>query len=310
MRVVVTGGTGFVGAALIDALIDHEIISIGRSRTRSAHQHYAYQLENAVDLGGALEKCEVVIHTAARVHVFNDEADGALEEFRKVNVKGTLNLARQAAVAGVKRFIFISSIKVNGEQTSFEKPFTSDDIPSPQDYYGLSKKEAEQGLRELALETGMEVVIIRPPLVYGMGVKGNFASLMKLVRTGVPLPFGAISNKRSMVALDNLIDLIVTCIDHPNAGNEVFLVCDGEDLSTTELLRGLAKAMERRSFLFPVQVAFLGFLARMVGKKEVCKRLFGSLQIDMSKTNAVLGWQPPVSVKEGLRRCFVSESST
>lgn len=189
----------------------------------------------------------VVIHSAARVHVMDEQSADPLAEFRKMNVDGTLNLARQAAAAGVRRFIFISSIKVNGEGTVLGKPYTAMDTPSPQDPYGISKMEAEQGLRQIAQDTGMEVVIIRPVLVYGPGVKANFRSMVNWMNKGVPLPLGSIYNKRSMVALDNLVDLVVTCIDHPAAANQTFLESDGEDLSTTEMLRRIIGSLPGQS---------------------------------------------------------------
>jgi nucleoside-diphosphate-sugar epimerase len=247
---------------------------------------------------------QVVIHAAARAHIMKDEVSDPLTEYRCVNVDGTLNLARQAAAMGVKRFIFISSIKVNGELTHPGKAFTEEDLAAPEDAYGISKWEAEQGLWQIQRETGMEVVIIRPPLVFGPGVKGNFASMIRLVEKGLPLPLGAIDNQRSLVALDNLVDLIITCIDHPAAANQVFLAGDGEDLSTTELLRGVARAMGKPARLIPVPPSLLMLGATVLGKKAVAQRLLGSLQVDISKARRLLGWQPPVSVEEGLRRCF------
>lgn len=221
-----------------------------------------------------------------------------------MNVAGTLNLARQAASAGVERFVFLSSIKVNGEQTRPGQRFNPDDQPVPEDPYGMSKWEAELGLRKVAEESGMEVVIIRPPLVYGPGVKGNFASIQRLVARGLPLPLGAIHNKRSLVALDNLIDLIITCVDHPAAANQVFLVSDGEDLSTSELLRRVGSAMGRPARLLPVPSALIYLGATILGKKAIAQRLLGSLQVDISKARDLLDWDPPISVDEGLRRCL------
>ena len=235
-----------------------------------------------------------------------DEEADPLAEYRRVNVEGTLNLARQAADAGVRRFIFISSVKVNGEQTPPGKPFGAEDRPVPEDAYGISKWEAEQGLQQLAAETGMELVVIRPPLVYGPGVKGNFAAMIRLVEKGIPLPLGAIHNQRTLVALDNLVDLIIRCIDHPAAANQVFLAGDGEDLSTTELLRRLGKAMGRPVRLLPVPESLLVLGATLLGKQAVARRLLGSLQVDISKARDLLGWEPPLSVDEGLRRCFSS----
>jgi nucleoside-diphosphate-sugar epimerase len=259
------------------------------------------------DWAEALANEQVVIHTAARAHIMKDEVPDPLAEYRKVNLEGTLNLARQAAQAGVKRFIFISSIKVNGEQTPLGKPFTPEDTPAPEDPYGISKYEAEQGLQQLAQETGMEVVIIRPPLVYGPGVKGNFASMVRLVEKGIPLPLGAIHNKRSLVALDNLVDLIITCIDHPAAANQVFLAGDGEDLSTTELLRGVANAMGKPARLIPVPAGVLMLGATVLGKKAMAQRLLGSLQVDISKAREVLGWEPVVSVETALETAVNGE---
>ena len=252
----------------------------------------------------ALAEVDVVIHAAARAHIMRDEVDDPLAEYRKVNVDGTLNLARQAVAAGVRRFVFLSSIKVNGEATAQGSPFQADDVPVPEDAYGVSKLEAEQGLMRVMAETGMEVVIIRPPLVYGSGVKGNFASMIKLIDRGVPLPLGAIHNKRSLVGIDNLVDLIIRCIDHPTAANQVFLVGDGEDVSTTQLLRDVAKAMGKAARLIPVPAGMLQFGAILLGKKVMAQRLLSSLQVDISKTCELLDWKPPYTVEEGLRRCF------
>lgn len=249
----------------------------------------------------ALSGVNMVIHTAARVHVMHDSANDPLTEFRKVNVEGTLNLARQAAAANVKRFIFISSIKVNGESTVLGKPFTADAQPNPEDPYGISKWETEVGLRRLAEQSAMEVVIIRPSLVYGPGVKGNFLSMMRWANSGVPLPLGSIHNKRSFVALDNLVDLVVTCIEHPAAANQTFLAGDGEDLSTTELLQRIGKALGKPARLIPFPASILIFVASLLRKKDVVQRLCGFLQVDISKTRELLGWEPPISVDEGLR---------
>jgi nucleoside-diphosphate-sugar epimerase len=245
---------------------------------------------------------EVVVHLAARVHVMADKSSDPVHEYRNTNVEGTLNLAQQAATAGVRRFVFVSSIKVNGEATKTGHSFSADDSPAPLDPYGVSKMEAELGLREIAAKTGMEVVIIRPPLVYGPGVKANFQTMVRWLSRGVPLPLGAINNKRSLVALDNLVDLIVTCISHPAAANQTFLVSDGEDLSTTQLLRRMGQAMGKSVRLIPVPPALLKAGAALVGKPELAQRLCGSLQVDISKTRQLLGWNPPITVDEGLRR--------
>jgi nucleoside-diphosphate-sugar epimerase len=232
----------------------------------------------------------------------NDTEADPLAAFRQVNVEGTLNFARQAAEAGVRRFIFISSIKVNGEGTSAGQPYTADDVPAPTDPYGVSKQEAEQGLREVAQTTGMEVVIIRPVLVYGPGVKANFLNMMRWLDKGVPLPFGAIDNRRSLVSIDNLVDLIVTCIDHPAAANQTFLVNDGEDLSTTMLLSRMAHALGKPARLIPVPSWLLERGASMLGRKALSQRLCGSLQVSIEKTRTLLNWTPPVSVDDALAK--------
>ena len=227
-----------------------------------------------------------------------------LTEFRRVNVQGTLNLARQAAAGGARRFVFVSSIKVNGEATRPGERFTAEDAVAPLDAYGISKMEAEQGLRQIGQQTGMEVVIIRPPLVYGPGVKANFASLMRAVQRGWPLPLGAVHNQRSSVALDNLVDFIITCITHPQAANQTFLVSDGQDLFTTELVRGMVQAAGVPARLLPVPVWALQAGASLLGKGDAAQRLCGNLQVDISKARSFLGWVPPVSVEEGLRRAM------
>ena len=312
MRVCLTGSTGFLGRRLTQVLSSDSAIDLAATaraslRVENATTVKIAEINGQTDWSTALSNQQVVIHTAARAHIMKDSVVDPLAEYRKVNVDGTLNLARQSAIAGVKRFIFISSIKVNGEQTAPGQPFQSHDKAEPKDAYGLSKWEAEQGLQKIAKETGMEVVIIRPPLVYGPGVKGNFANLIKLVGKGLPLPLGAIHNQRSMVALDNLVDLIITCIDHPNAANQVFLASDGQDLSATELLQGLAQAMGKPSRLLPIPGALLSFAASALGKKPIADRLLGSLQVDISKTQNLLNWTPPISIDEGLRRCFESQ---
>jgi len=308
--VFLTGGTGFVGSAVRQYLASRQEGEL-RVLLRDKHSPMASGVIPAfVDSSDwycrplPLANVDVVIHCAARAHIMKDEEPDPLKAYREINTIGTLEFAKQAANAGVQRFIFVSSVKVNGEQTSEYSPFKAIDTPKPEDAYGISKCEAEQGLRNLAAETGMEVVIIRPPLVYGPGVKGNFAGMIKLVEKGLPLPLGAVHNKRSLVALDNLVDLIVTCIDHPGAANETFLVSDGEDLSTTELLRGVADAMGKPSRLIPVPASWLQFSATLLGKKAVAQRLLGSLQVDISHTQKCLNWTPPLTVKQGLQHCF------
>ncbi len=231
----------------------------------------------------------------------NESASDPLAEFRRVNVDGTLHLARQAAVAGVQRFVFVSSIGVNGAET-FHAPFTAEDIPDPRSPYAVSKYEAEIGLQRIAQETGLQVVVIRPPLVVGPNAPGNLNMLLKAVYRGVPLPLGAIYNKRSLVALDNLVDLIVTCLHHHAAANQTFVVSDGEDLSTTELQRRTAAALGRPLHLIPVPATILRTAARLIGKTDMAQQLCGSLQVDMSKTRQVLDWSPPTTVDQALRK--------
>ena len=308
--IFVTGATGFIGKAVVQRLLAEDQTRYVVVAARSGGQQWPEKvlprvtgdLEPATSWSVALEGVSAVVHCAARVHVMDDTATDPLAEFRRINVQGTLNLARQAAAAGVRRFVFISSIKVNGEATHLGVPFFADGIPAPLDHYGVSKMEAERGLREISAQTGMDVVIIRPPLVYGPGVKANFASMMRWLKRGIPLPLGAIHNQRSLVALDNLVDLIVTCLTHPAAANQTFLVSDGEDLSTTQLLRRMGAALGKPARLIPVPVLALRLGAALVGKPELAQRLCGSLQIDMSKTQELLGWRPPFSVEESLQK--------
>ncbi len=306
-KILVTGAGGFIGSPLVDALDKKEGFEVlAVSRFGGERQNIDWFIVNSIDehtkWHEALIGCSTVIHLAARVHLMNDNAPNPLAEFRQTNTEGTLNLARQAAELGVKRFIFLSSIKVNGEGAEAGLKFTPEDDYIPDDPYALSKWEAENGLRKLAAETGMDVVIIRPPLVYGPGVKGNFASLMRWVERGVPLPLGAVHNLRSLVALDNLVDFILLCIMHPAAANEVFLVSDGDDISTSDLLKKIANAYGRRAWLIPIPVGLMTFIARILGKKAVADRLFGSLMVDITKARDLLGWQPVVSMDEQLKK--------
>lgn len=305
MTILITGHTGFVGQALVNSLAAENIRLVGRRKLEHQTADFFNKALDANEyFADCLEGVTVVVHAAARVHVMSDTASDPLEAYRAVNLAGTLNLARQAAAAGVKRFIFISSIKVNGEGTIPGKPYTPFDQADASDPYGISKAEAEQALKLLAAETGMELVIIRPPLVYGPGVKANFAAMLKLARRNLPLPLGAIHNRRSMVALDNLIDLIVTCIDHPKAANQTFLVSDDNDVSTTELLKLMVKAHGKKPWLIPVPMSWFRLAGRVSGKQAVVDRLCGNLQVDISHTKETLGWKPPVSVQEGIRRCI------
>ena len=302
---LVTGGNGFVGQSLCQQLLQQDYfvrtaIRDFNKTVPASEKVLIGNLDANTDWSLALQDIQVVIHLAARVHVMKETSSDALAEFRKVNVEGTLNLARQAVQAGVSRFIYLSSIKVNGEQTSDEMPYTPEDEPNPVDPYGISKQEAEKALRQLALETGLKVVIIRPPLIYGPSVKANFQSMMRIIDKNVPLPLAAINNKRSLVALDNLIDLILTCIKHPAAVNQTFLVSDGHDLSTPELLKRMAVALGKRAYLLPIPTVLLVSVATMLGKKAIAQRLCGSLQVDISKSRELLGWQPPLCVDDAL----------
>ncbi|MBU0521374.1 MULTISPECIES: SDR family oxidoreductase [Pseudomonas] len=305
--ILLTGATGFVGGAILKRLHHenkHSVVVAVRDESRvpinGVSKVCIESFDGVTRWEEHLNGSNIVIHSAARVHVMNDVEADPLAAFRKVNVEGTLNLARQSAAAGVRRFIFISSIKVNGEGTVPGTAYGADDVPAPVDPYGISKMEAEQGLRELAAETAMDVVIIRPVLVYGPGVKANFLNMMRWLDKGVPLPFGAIYNSRSLVALDNLVDLVLTCIDHSAAANQTFLVSDGEDLSTTALLSKMAKALNKPARLIPVPSWILQSGATLLGKKGLSQRLCGSLQVDITKTRNLLGWTPPLSVDEAL----------
>ena len=308
MTVLVTGANGFVGVAFCAYALSKGFVVQGATR----HVVALPGIGDSIGVGSigentnwhsALLGRSHVVHLAARVHVMKDVATDPLIEFRRVNVEGTLNLARQAAKMGVRRFVFVSSIKVNGEATKPGSFYTSHDSPAPEDEYSISKAEAEVGLQQLAQDTGMEVVIIRSPLVYGPGAKGNVSRLINWVARGFPLPLGAVTNnRRSFVALDNLVDLILTCLVHDKAANQTFLVSDCDDLSTAELLRKIGKALNKPTRLFPVPVVLLNIVASLLNKKAVAQRLLGSLQVDISKTIELLDWKPTISVDEGLNK--------
>ncbi|ALO33666.1 UDP-glucose 4-epimerase [Colwellia sp. MT41] len=300
--IAVTGYSGFVGQHLLSVLDEKNCVLLGRKRinNKSKYCNFSLDFEDYTELGLALSSVSTLIHIAARVHIMNDDSQDPLTEFRQINTQGTLNLARQAASSGVKRFIFVSSIKVNGESTTNRARYKSSDEPAPQDPYGISKAEAEAGLKLIADETGMEVVIIRPPLVYGPGVKANFAAMLKLAATGIPLPFGCISqNKRSMVYVENLISLIVECINNPNAANQTFLVSDDNDLSTKEFVKGLSVGLGKSGLMLPVPNVLFSLAGKVLGKSAVIDRLCGSLQVDIDHTKETLNWQPPYTVEQG-----------
>ena len=303
MKIIITGSNGYIGENLYRGLVNSE------NRTPiPVMREYNEKFKNPISIKNInaqtqwkhhLAGIDIVIHLAARAHILNDTATDPLAAFRETNTAGTLNLARQAADAGVRRFIFISSIGVNGNQT-FGKPFTAADTPNPAEPYAISKHEAEIGLHQIAAETGMEVVIIRPPLVYGANAPGNFGRLIHTLARGIPLPLGSIHNHRSLVALPNLIDLITTCIDHPAAANQTFLVSDGEDLSTTQLLTRLGQALGKPARLLPVPQKLLETTLNILGKQAIAQRLCSNLQVDMTHTCQTLNWKPPVSVDEAL----------
>lgn len=303
--ILVTGSTGSVGHNLVNRLGDSSVICLGRSKLAQFGGCFFYgELDEIFDFTEALNGADTVVHLAARVHITKDTDKDPLSAFRLINTAGTLNLAQQAANAGVKRFIFVSSILVNGSLTTSGYSFCYKDTSCPDGDFALSKYEAENGLKEIAKTTGMELVIIRPPLVYGPGVKANFASMMTLAKKNLPLPLGSIKNKRSLVAIDNLVDLIITCIDHPKAADQTFLVSDDHDVSTTELLEELIRAAGKKPRLIPVPMKLIQIVASMFGKKAIADRLCGSLQVDISHTKDTLNWKPPVSFKKGIARCF------
>ena len=293
---LVTGASGFVGAALCKELAQRGHQVRGAVRGNPGAQHVSVgMIGAATDWRLALVGCDVVVHLAARVHVMSDASGDPIAAYREVNVEGTLNLARQASELGVRRFVFVSSVKVNGEATAGGAKFSAVDVPAPCDPYGVSKMEAEQGLLRLAQETGLEVVIVRPPLVYGPGVKANFRNLIKLVKTGLPLPFANARGRRSMVALDNLIDLLILCTSHRSAPGRVLMVSDGVDVTLVELVCMISRSMGKPLRLLPIPIVIMQVFARLLGKSAVAHRLFGSLQIDIAQTEALLEWRPIVS---------------
>ena len=310
MLIAVTGAAGFIGCALVKALSARGLPVRGLVRSRNSLSCSSdTNVENFIvgdihadtDWSPGLSDADCVIHCAARAHIMRETASNALEAYRAVNVAGTHHLAEQAAALGVKRLVCLSSVKVNGENTEAGARFAHNDKPMPEDAYGISKWEAEQALWEVSARTGLEIVIVRPPLVYGPGVKGNFRRLLRLAASGAPLPLGAVRNQRSLAGLDNLVDLLIRCADHPAAAGQTFLVSDGHDLSTPALIRRLTRALGQAPRLLPVPPSVLRLAGRITGRAAEVERLIGSLQVDITHTREVLGWAPPVSVDEGLR---------
>lgn len=303
--ILITGSNGFLGSHLIETLKCRELSLLDRGEA-NLHKNFPYlsaEINSFDDYSSALNGCKTVVHCAARVHIMDDKVENPLALYREANTAGTMNLARQAIASGVERFVFVSSIKVNGEGTSFGKPFSSADAYSPKDDYGLSKAEAEIELFEITKNTGMEVVIVRPTLVYGPGVKANFAALMNLVSKGIPLPFGCIThNKRSLVSVDNLVNLIVTCVEHPKAANQVFLVSDDYDLSTSEMVREMSAALGKSTWQLPVPLWCYKLTGKLINKSDVMDRLIGSLQVDITHTKETLNWSPPQTLKDGFKK--------
>lgn len=307
MKVLITGATGFVGGSIMQQMLvdeNHSLVAAVRDsqnmRLTGVRVVEVDGLGAETDWTAALQDIDAVVHAAARVHVMKEQAGNPLMEFRRINVDGTLNLARQAAASGVKRFIYISSVKVNGESSDVSNPFASASIPRPQDPYGISKMESEQVLSQISLETSMELVIIRPPLVYGPGVGANFLRLVNAVYRGIPLPFASINNQRSLIGIGNLVDAVIVCLSHPEAKGKTYLVCDKENISTPELITRLARALDCPARLVPFPLSLMKLGARTIGKSQEVDRLIGSLVVDSSEIQDDLSWTPPYSMQQGL----------
>jgi len=309
MKVAVTGANGFIGTALTHKLCEkgYDVRGIVRSKERSLNRNSRLEIfavgeiNSDTNWNDALKGIDVVIHLASRVHKLNDASINPLAEYRRVNTDGTQRLAEISARAGVKRLIFISTIKVNGEKTAGDA-FTENHLAHPQDPYAISKWEAEQALHNISDATGLEIVILRLPLVYGQGVKANFLRLLDMVNKNIPLPLSMVNNKRSMIYIGNLVDAIIRCIEHPDAVNKTFLVSDGQDVSTPELIRMIAGAMGKKAKLFPCPLSLLKMIGKVAGKSDEIERLTGSLQIDTAKIRRELSWTPPFTMEQGLRK--------
>ena len=306
MKILVTGATGFIGKQLSRSLTDsgHEVRCTSRSHTSkdfASRELITCDLESADNLDHLTTGCDAIVHLAGRAHVMSDNPATSESLYISANVDVTRKLAQSAARTGVKQMILMSSVKVNGESTTTGSPFTSQDTPNPQDPYGRSKTQAEQALWEVTAMSELEGVVIRPPLVYGPGVRANFASLIGIVGRGLPLPLGSIQNKRSFVSLDNLVDLISTTLKSPNAAGNTFLVSDDHDLSTPELIRSIASALDQSPMLFPFPSALLKLAATAAGKRGAYDRLCGSLTVDIALTKQKLSWAPPFTVQESLQ---------
>lgn len=308
MKILITGSTGFLGKFLCQYLSNKDYSVIAHTRTPQVFSQSNIENIN-FDLNQNLEELDldgiqVVIHCAGRAHVMNETAASPLDAYRQINVEGTLNLAKKAVQSGVRRFIYLSSIKVNGEEATQQKPFTAEDSINTDDPYGLSKYEAEQALKQLAQETGLEVVIIRPVLIYGPNVKANFKSMISLASKKIPLPVGCLNNKRSMVSVYNLADLIEVCLSHPNAPGQTFLASDQDDISVKQLFEKLASLQNNKLIKLPIPKSLIFLLASLVGRSAMASRLCSELVVDTSKNTQVLGWKAPYSTEQSLAKMF------